>query len=115
MELQPLPTAAAARRASPHCHVPGSFDPDHQRALENDLKRLVGAAQWLARELDEERGCHAALAQAAVIQSNVNSIVSRLADGHLRYCLPGAIVAGESPDEIQAMVAPLQSILFARR
>lgn len=115
MEPQPLPTAAAAGRESPHCHVPGSFDPDHQRALANDVKRLVGAAQWLARELDEERGCHAALAQAAVIQSNVNSIVSRLVDGHLRYCLPGAIVAGQSPDEIQGLLAPLQSILFARR
>lgn len=115
MEPQPLPGAAAAGREPPHCHVPGSFDPDHQAALANDVKRLVGATRWLARELDEERGCHAALAQAAVIQSNVSSIVSRLVDGHLRYCLPSAIVAGQSPDEIQALVAPLQSILFARR
>lgn len=115
MDHQQRPITPVTGPESPHCHVPGSFDLDHKRALASDVKRLVGAARWLARELDEERGCHAALAQAAVIQSNVNSVISRLVDGHLRYCLPHAVASGQSPEEIQGLVAPLQSVLFARR
>lgn len=100
---------------APHCHVPASFDPRHRRSLVAEVSRLVSAAQWLARELDEERGCHAALLQVSVLQADLDAIAGRLVDGHLRYCVREAIASGQSPDEIGAMLTPLQSLLYARR
>ncbi|MFN8629269.1 MAG: metal-sensing transcriptional repressor [Chloroflexota bacterium] len=99
---------------APHCHVPASFDPEHREALVSSVKRLVGAAQWLARELAEERGCHAALLQVSVLQADLDAIAGRLVDGHLRYCVREAVAAGAGPDEVAALLTPLQSLLFAR-
>ena len=79
------------------------------------MARLIGAAQWLARELHEGRGCHAALLQASVLQADIDAIAARLVDGHLRYCVTRAIGAGQTPAEVQGLLAPLQSLLFTRR
>jgi len=100
---------------APHCHVPASFDPVHQKSLAAEVVRFVGAAQWLARELEEERGCDAALLQVSVLQADLDAIAGRLVDGHLRYCVRQAIATGQSPDEVQSLLTPLQSLLFARR
>lgn len=100
---------------APHCHVPASFDPKHRQALVAGVSRLVNAAQWLARELEEERGCHAALLQVSVLQADLDTITGRLVDGHLRYCVREAVATGQGPDEIGAMLTPLQSLLYARR
>ncbi len=100
---------------APHCHVPASFDPKHRQALVAEVSRLVNAAQWLARELEEERGCHAALLQVSVLQADLDTIAGRLVDGHLRYCVREAVASGQGPDEIGAMLTPLQSLLYARR
>ncbi len=107
--------AATDPTEPPHCHVPASFDPDQQKALATDVRRLVGAAQWLARELDERRGCHAALSQVAVLQADLDAIGARLVDAHLRYCVTRAIIGHQTPDEVHALLVPLQSILYARR
>ncbi len=100
---------------APHCHVPAAFDPEHRRLLAAEVARFVGAAQWLARELEEERGCHAALLQVSVLQADLDAIASRLVDGHLRYCVRQAIASGQSPDEVHSLLTPLQSLLSARR
>lgn len=100
---------------APHCHVPAAFDPKHRQSLAAEVARFVGAAQWLARELEQERGCHAALLQVSVLQADLDAIAGRLVDGHLRYCVRQAIVAGQSPDEVQSLLTPLQSLLFSRR
>jgi DNA-binding FrmR family transcriptional regulator len=99
---------------APHCHVPAAFDPDHRQSLGAEVARFVSAAQWLARELEEERGCHAALLQVSVLQADLDAIAGRLVDGHLRYCVRQAIATGQSPDEVQSLLTPLQSLLFAR-
>lgn len=100
---------------APHCHVPAAFDPGYRKALATEVARFVGAADWLARELDEERGCHAALLQVSILQADLDAIASRLVDGHLRYCVRQAIVSGQGPDEVHSLLTPLQSLLFARR
>ncbi len=100
---------------APHCHVPASFDPVHQKSLAAEVARFVGAAQWLARELEQERGCDAALLQVSVLQADLDTIARRLVDGHLRYCVRQAIATGQSPDEVQSLLTPLQSLLSARR
>lgn len=100
---------------APHCHVPASFDPRYRQSLLAEVTRFVVAAQWLAKEIEEERGCHAALLQVSVLQADLDAIAGRLVDGHLRYCVREAIVAGEGPDEVQSMLMPLQTLLFARR
>ncbi len=101
--------------SSSHCHVPADFDPDARLALRSEVARLVGAAQWLARELDEGRGCHAALLQASVLQADIDAIAARLVDGHLKYCVTRAIGSGQTAAEIQGLMMPLQTLLFARR
>ena len=101
--------------SSPHCHVPADFDPEGQRALRTEVSRLIGAAQWLARELEEGRGCHAALLQASVLQADIDAIAARLVDGHLKYCVTRAIGSGQTPDEIHGLLTPLQTLLFTRR
>jgi DNA-binding FrmR family transcriptional regulator len=101
--------------ASAHCHVPPEFDPDGQRVLRAEVTRLIGAARWLATEIDEGRGCHAALLQASVLQADVDAISARLVDGHLKYCVTRAIGSGQTPDEVQGLLTPLQTLLFARR
>ena len=100
---------------APHCHVPAGFDPEYGKALEAEVARFVSAATWLALELEEERGCHVALLQVSVLQADLDVIARRLVDGHLRYCVRQAIVTGQSPDEVQSLLTPLQSLLFARR
>lgn len=100
---------------APHCHVPAGFDPEYRKSLEAEVARFVSAAKWLALELEEERGCHAALIQVSVLQADLDVIARRLVDGHLRYCVRQAIVTGQSPDEIHSLLTPLQSLLFARR
>jgi len=99
----------------PHCHVPATFEPEQRQALATDLKRLIRAAEWLAQELDERRGCHAALAQVAVLQADLDAVASRLVDGHLRYCVAHAISEGQRPEEVLSLLVPIQSVLFARR
>ena len=101
--------------SSPHCHVPADFDPEGQRALRAEVTRLIGAAQWLATELEEGRGCHAALLQASVLQADIDTIAARLVDGHLKYCVTRAIGSGQTPDEVQSLLTPLQTLLFTRR
>jgi DNA-binding FrmR family transcriptional regulator len=116
--MDPVPIAGRHTGGSgdaPHCHVPASFDPGHRRSLDAEVARFVGAAQWLARELEQERGCVAALLQVSVLQADLDAIASRLVDGHLRYCVRGAIAAGQSPDEVGALLQPIQSLLYARR
>ncbi len=98
-----------------HCHVPADFDPDGQVALKSAVNRLIGAAQWLAAELEQGRGCHAALLQASVLQVDLDTITARLLDGHLKSCVARAIGSGQSPDEVQALLMPLQTLLFTRR
>jgi DNA-binding FrmR family transcriptional regulator len=105
----------AGPEGSPHCHVPATFDPDRRKTLAAEVARFVKAGQWLARELDEERGCHAALVQVAVLQADLDTIASHLVDGHLRFCIGRAVAEGQTPDEIHAMLVPVQSLLFARR
>jgi len=100
---------------APHCHVPAAFDPKHQQSLAAEVARFVGAAQWLAKELEQERGCLAALLQVSVLQADLDAIASRLVDGHLRYCVRQAIATGQGPDEVESLLTPLQSLLFARR
>lgn len=100
---------------APHCHVPAVFDPEHVQSLAAEVSRFVGAAQWLAKELEQERGCHAALLQVSVLQADLDAIAGRLVDGHLRHCVRQAVAAGQSPDEVQALLVPLQSLLFSRR
>lgn len=95
-----------------HCHVPAAFDPDARRDLELELHRFVGAARWLERQVREQRECHASLAQAAVLETDLRGIVARLVDGHLRHCVIGAIERGQGPDEVARLLAPIRSILF---
>lgn len=99
----------------PHCHVPATFEPEQQEALATDIKRLIRAAEWLARELAERRGCHAALTQVAVLQADLDTIAARLVDGHLRYCVAHAVADHQSPQEVLGLLVPVQSVLFARR
>lgn len=99
----------------PHCHVPASFDPEQRKALTREVSRLIRAAEWLSRELAEDRGCNAALLQAVVLQADLDTIAARLVDGHLKYCVTQAIVEDRRPDEVHALLVPLQSLLFARR
>jgi DNA-binding FrmR family transcriptional regulator len=106
---------AGPAEGSSHCHVPADFDPEGERTLRAEVDRLIGAAQWLAQEIDRGRGCHAALLQASVLQADVDAIAASLVDGHLRYCVTRAIGAGQTQDEIRALLAPLQSLLFTRR
>ena len=116
--MDPVPIASqhtGGTGDAPHCHVPASFDPRHRRSLDAEVTRFVGAAQWLARALQEERGCLAALRQVSVLQADHDAIASRLVDGHLRSCVRGAIAAGQSPDEVGALLRPIQSLLYARR
>ncbi len=101
--------------SSSHRHLPAEFDPDGQLALRSEVARLIGAAQWLARELDEGRGCHAALLQASVLQADIDAIAARLVDGHLKYCVTRAIGSGQTPAEIHGLLMPLQTLLFTRR
>ena len=101
--------------SSSHCHVPAVFDPEGQRALRAEVTRLIGAAQWLATELEEGRGCHAALLQASVLQADIDAIAARLVDGHLKYCVTRAIGSGQTADEVQGLLMPLQTLLFTRR
>lgn len=98
---------------APHCHVPAAFDPDQHQALEQQLRRLVGAAEWLEREVRAERECHATLAQAAVLEHELRDVVATLVDGHLRHCVIGAIEQGQRPEEVGRLFAPIRSILFA--
>ncbi len=65
--------AITPSESSSHCHLPAEFDPDSQLALRSEVARLIGAAQWLARELDDGRGCHAALLQASVLQADIDA------------------------------------------
>lgn len=102
-------------REPPHCHVPATFEPEQREALATDVRRLIRAAEWLARELDERRDCHAALAQVAVLQADLDAVAFRLVDGHLRYCVAHAIAEGQRPDEVVNLLVPIQSVLFARR
>ncbi len=99
----------------PHCHVPATFEPEQRELLATEIRRLIRAAEWLTRELDERRGCHAALAQVAVLQADLDTVASRLVDGHLRYCVAHAVAEGQRPDEILSLLVPIQSVLFARR
>lgn len=99
----------------PHCYVPAAFDPEQHQALEQHLRRLVGAAEWLEREVRAERECHATLAQAAVLEHELRDIVATLVDGHLRHCVIGAIEQGQRPEEVGRLFAPIRSILFATR
>jgi len=108
-------TTGVGSEGTPHCHVPATFDPEHNKALAAEVARFVKAAQWLARELNAQRGCHVALLQAAVLQADLDSIGARLVDGHLRYCVSHAVAEGQTPDEVHAMLVPVQSLLFARR
>ena len=62
---------------APHCHVPASFDPVHQKSLAAEVTRFVGAAQRLAMELEQERGCDAALLQVSVLQADLDTIARR--------------------------------------
>lgn len=98
-----------------HCHVPADFDPEGQRVLRAEVSRLIHAAQWLEREVEEGRGCHAALLQASVLQADIDAIAARLVDGHLKYCVTRAIESGQTPDEVQGLLTPLQTLLFTRR
>jgi len=93
--------------------VPAAFDPEQHKALEHHLRRLAGAAEWLEREVRDERECHAALAQAAVIEHALRDVVTTLVDGHLRHCVVGAIERGQSPDEVARLLGSTRSILFA--
>ena len=104
----------APSESSAHCHLPADFDPDSQRALRSEVARLIGAAEWLARELDEGRGCLAALLQASVPQADIDAIAARL-DGHLRYCVTRTIGSGQTAAEIHGLLMPLQTLLFTRR
>ncbi len=107
-------TPAAGHLATgPHCHVPSTFDPERHLALERHLHRLVGAARWLEQEVKEHRECHAALAQAAVLETELRDAIALLVDGHLRHCVIGAIQQGQRPDEIARLLAPIRSIMFA--
>ena len=110
-----ISVAPTESESSPHCHVPADFDPDARLALQSEVARLIGAAQWLARELDEDRGCHAALLQASVLQADIDAIASRLVDGHLKYCVTRAIGSGQTAAEVQGLLMPLQTLLFTRR
>ena len=100
---------------APHCYVPAAFDPDQHQALAQHLRRLVGAAEWLEREVSAERECHATLAQAAVLEHELRDVVATLVDGHLRHCVMGAIEQGQRPEEVGRLFAPIRSILFATR
>jgi DNA-binding FrmR family transcriptional regulator len=106
---------SADAEGSPHCHVPATFNPEVHTALAAEVARFVKAAQWLARELEEERGCHAALLQVSVLQADLDSIAAHLVDGHFRYCVNRAVAEGQTPEEVHAMLVPVQSLLFARR
>ncbi|MEK6720990.1 MAG: metal-sensing transcriptional repressor [Chloroflexota bacterium] len=108
-----IPTGPS--ESASHCHVPADFDPEGRRVLRAEVARLIGAAQWLATELDEGRGCHAALLQASVLQADIDTIAARLVDGHLKYCVTRAIGSGQTPDEVQSLLTPLQTLLFTRR
>ncbi len=108
----PSGTRGDVARQPPQCYVPATFDPDRHQALERQLHRLVGAVQWLEREVKEQRDCHSTLAQAAVLESELREIVAMLIDGHLRHCVTQAIERRQPADEIARMLAPIQSILF---
>lgn len=98
--------------STPHCHVPASFDPEQREALRRHLARLVGAIQWLEREVSEQRECHATLAQGAVVDGELRTVIGLLVDGHLRHCVLGAVEQGQRADEIAGLLAPLRSVLF---
>ena len=69
--------APTESESSSHCHVPADFDPDARLALRSEVARLIGAAQWLARALDDGRGCDAALLQASVLQADIELLFAR--------------------------------------
>ena len=97
-----------------HCHVPADFDPDGQVALKTAVNRLIGAAQWLAAELEQGRGCHAALLQASILQVDLDKIHRATGGRHLKSCVARAIGGGQSPDEVQALLMPIQTLLLTR-
>jgi len=66
------------------------------------------------QELDQGRGCHAALLQVSVLKADLDSIAAHLVDGHLRYCVTRAAAEGQTPEEVHVMLVPIQSLLFAR-
>ncbi len=107
--------AITPSESSSHCHVPATFEPEGQRALRAEVTRLIGAAQWLGKELDEGRGCHAALLQASVLQADIDAIAARLVDAHLKYCVTRAIESGQTAAEIHGLLMPLHTLLFTRR
>ncbi len=76
---------------------------------------MVRAAEWLEREVNEQPECHATLAQASVLQTELRQVVAQLVEGHLRHCVMGAVELGQTSEEIARLPAPIQSILFTRR
>ena len=77
----------AGTEGSPRCHAPATFEPE----------------------------AHAALLQVSVLQTDLDSIAAHLVDCHLRYCVNRAVAEDQTPEEVQAMLVPVQSLLFARR
>jgi DNA-binding FrmR family transcriptional regulator len=108
-------TTGDVRRAPAHCHVPASFDPAAHADLLATSARLVRAVEWLRREIESGRECHAALTQVTVVQADVDQVRDRLLEGHLRYCLAPALAEGRDPDEIAALLAPVASLFGVTR
>ena len=116
MRLERSPgLAGEVRRAPAHCHVPASFDPEAHADLLATSARLAHAVEWLKREIESGRECHAALAQVTVVQADLDQMRSGLLEGHLRYCLTPALVEGRDPDEIAALLAPVASLFGVSR
>ena len=114
LERSPEP-AGKVRRAPAHCHVPASFDPEAHADLLATSARLAHAVEWLKREIESGRECHAALAQVTVVQADLDQVRNGLLEGHLRYCLTPALVEGRDPDEIAALLAPVASLFGVSR
>ena len=112
---RPNPVLASEGREPPHCHVPATFEPAARARLVSEIKRLIGAARWLEREISSERGCIAALTQVASLQADLDVIANDLVDAHLRYCVDRAVRTQQSSAEVQALLTPLRSVMFARR
>lgn len=46
---------------------------------------------------------------------DLDTIAEHLVDGRLKYRVGRAITERQSPDEVHALLVPVQSLLFARR
>jgi hypothetical protein len=97
----------------PHRHVLAAFDPEQQFTVQQHLRRLADAAEWLQRELQAERERPATRSQAAMIEDTLREVVETLIDGHRWLDAVGPIGRGQDAAEVARLLASIRSIRSA--